>query len=404
MKTGARIGAMYEILDYFFKSQKPLDSMIQEYFTRRRYAGSKDRRYIIHHTFNFFRYWETLKGEGESDDPRALLIAYLKRIESWTPEDFQTHFNEDIYSLSPLSSAEKEETEALTLPEWAHANVPEFMWKEFTQSCDTEFLAHAKALNQEALPDLRVNTLKTTREKVLKELKKLSLEAIETPYSPWGIRLGKRINLATLPLFKEGCVEMQDEGSQMLALFCDAKPGQKVLDLCAGAGGKTLALAAMMKNKGQIIATDIETHRLKRTAQRLQRAGVINTILKEWPLSMQEEQTFDLVVIDAPCSGMGTWRRSPDLRARLTPEDFQKILESQKNLLKKASLYVQKGGHLVYGTCSLLKKENEEQVKDFLDHHPDFHLTKETCLSPLIHQTDGFYGAKILRKGKNRLF
>ena len=158
----------------------------------------------------------------------------------------------------------------------------------------------------------------------------------------------------------------------------------------------------MMKNKGQIIATDIEAHRLKRTAQRLQRAGVINTILKEWPLSMQEEQTFDLVVIDAPCSGMGTWRRSPDLRARLTLEDFQKILENQKNLLKKASLYVQEEGRLIYGTCSLLKKENEEQVKDFLVDHPDFHLAKETRLSPLTHQTDGFYGAEILRERKNR--
>lgn len=397
MKPGGRIGTMYEILACFFKSQKPLDCLIQEYFAIRRYAGSKDRRYIIHHLFNLFRHWETLRWEAGSD-PRALLVAYLKRLEHWTFEDFQIHFRGDIYSLSPLSPAEKQDSKTLSLPEWAYANVPEFMWEEFTQSYGTEVLEQAKALNGEAFLDLRVNTLKTTREKVLEDLERLAIEAVATPYSPWGIRLGKRINLATLNLFREGFIEVQDEGSQMLALFCAAKSGQKVLDLCAGAGGKTLALAAMMKNRGEIVATDMETHRLKRTAKRLQRAGVIHAILKEWPLSKEEEHTFDLVVVDAPCSGMGTWRRSPDLRARLTQQNFQKILESQQTLLKKASLYVQKGGRLVYGTCSLLKRENEEQVKVFLAHHPGFRLAREIRLSPFTHQTDGFYGAEILKE------
>jgi 16S rRNA (cytosine967-C5)-methyltransferase len=398
MKTGARIAALAEILENFFKSLRPpLDYIMRNYFLTRRYIGAKDRNDITHHAFNFFRHWETINyAPGLST--RAQLILYLKAVEKWTEEDFENSFNGKAYSLAPLTASEKLLSQRVPLPEWALANVPFFMWNDFKRAYKLDALKHAQALNKEASLDLRINTLKATREQVLKELATLSIDAVPTPYSEWGIRLKKRINLTPLNLFKKGWIEIQDEGSQLFALFCRAKAGEKVLDLCAGAGGKALALAAMMNNKGLIIATDKESSRLHRSESRLNRSGASIINLKNWPLSQKDKEQFDLVVVDAPCSGSGTWRRAPDLRARFTVADLNDILKQQQALLQEACQYVRaEGGRLVYGTCSVLPQENEEQVRVFLESSPEFQLVNQMRLSPLTHQTDGFYGAEMLK-------
>jgi len=271
-----------------------------------------------------------------------------------------------------------------------------------------------------ASTDLRVNTLKATREEAIAAMKAEGITAAPTQLSPVGLRVHGRPPLATLQCFKDGLIEVQDEGSQLVALLADARPGMRVADFCAGAGGKTLAIAAQMRNKGKIVACDVLEGRIDRAAVRFNRAGVHNVERKA--LSSERDQwvkrhagTFDRVLVDAPCTGTGTWRRNPDAKWKLTPEDVAELEQVQRNILDSAWRLVKPGGRLIYATCSLLAEENEAQIEAFLAAHADFKpvpvgevwpgavggdcpATSATLsLTPAQHGTDGFFAAVLER-------
>jgi len=297
-------------------------------------------------------------------------------------------------------------------PAWAAAG----MKRRFGDA----FLRELQALLKPAPLDLRVNLLKADRASMLTAIAEAGLKATPCPISPLGIRVEERPSLNTLPMLKDGQIEIQDEGSQMVAFLVDAKPGMRVVDFCAGAGGKTLAIAVAMKNKGKIIACDVLEKRLKRSTERFRRAGLHNIEVKPLttendPWVKRHKASFDRVLVDAPCSGTGTWRRNPDQRWKELGPGLAGLLPLQASILASASRLVQPGGRLVYATCSLLSEENEHQVEAFLAAHPDFHLVKISevltgmvppcpdpylALTPAQHNTDGFFGAVMERAKK----
>jgi len=276
-------------------------------------------------------------------------------------------------------------------------------------------------LNAPAPVDLRVNLIKTDRDGARRALAAEKVHAEPTPWSPVGLRLTERAPLSGLAAFKDGLVEVQDEGSQLAALLLGAKPGMRVVDFCAGAGGKTLALAAAMKNRGKLVACDTAEWRLERSGQRLRRAGVSNverrTLSTERdPWIKRHAKSFDRVLVDAPCLGVGSWRRNPDAKWRATPNDLAELQIRQHDILASAARLVKPGGRLAYITCSLLREENEAQAERFLEEAPDFMLvpavrawdeaigtpcpagTDYLRLTPAQHGTDGFFVALFERK------
>ncbi|MBM3618610.1 MAG: RsmB/NOP family class I SAM-dependent RNA methyltransferase, partial [Alphaproteobacteria bacterium] len=280
--------------------------------------------------------------------------------------------------------------------------------------------AEIDALGTEASLDMRVNTLKTTREALIKSLKEEGFDPSPTPYSPWGVRLAKRGAIFNTKAFREGWFEVQDEGSQLIAFACNAKAGEKVIDFCAGAGGKTLALSAMMQNKGRVLAWDTSATRLEQIVKRIRRAGADNiqrhAIESESDAFIKRHKgSADVVLIDAPCSGSGTWRRNPDLKWRFAQQDLDEVTAIQTRVLASAARLVKPGGRLVYATCSLFNEENKKQVEQFLSRNPDFRVAtpaeiwnneygfngleaQDTLqLSPLRSNTDGFYAAVLVK-------
>jgi 16S rRNA (cytosine967-C5)-methyltransferase len=304
-----------------------------------------------------------------------------------------------------------------------HASLPDFLAQLFRDELGEQAEAAVEALNERAPLVARVNTLVTTREQLLHRLRDEGVDCRPTPLSPLGVILETRINAFGLQAFKDGLFELQDEGSQLLGMLVDPPP-TKVVDACAGAGGKTLQLAAQMKNRGELFALDSDEGRLEELRRRARRAGVHNTRVRPIPITGQEARTAvndllgkaDRVLVDAPCSGTGTLRRKPDARYRLSPADLIMHAQRQRELLARFSEMVKPGGRLIYGTCSLLRSENEDVVEDFLQQHPEFslrdaalelpegvggQLTRGGCLRlfPHRHGTDGFFGA-ILQRSK----
>jgi 16S rRNA (cytosine967-C5)-methyltransferase len=276
-------------------------------------------------------------------------------------------------------------------------------------------------LNAPAPVDLRVNLIKTDRDGARRALAAEKVHAEPTPWSPVGLRLTARAPLSGLAAFKDGLVEVQDEGSQLAALLLGAKPGMRVVDFCAGAGGKTLALAAAMKNRGKLVACDTAEWRLERSGQRLRRAGVSNVERRALsterdPWIKRHAKSFDRVLVDVPCLGVGSWRRNPDAKWRATPNDLAELQIRQHDILASAARLVKPGGRLAYITCSLLREENEAQAERFLEETPDFTLcpaalawdeaigtpcpagTDYLRLTPAQHGTDGFFVALFERK------
>jgi 16S rRNA (cytosine967-C5)-methyltransferase len=303
------------------------------------------------------------------------------------------------------------------MPEEVRGECPSWALAPLRRRFGDSFPREMAALLTAPPLDLRVNPLKTTREAVLRALRDLGLEAEACRLAPYGVRVRERPSLASLPMLKTGEVEIQDEGSQLVAMLVDARPGERVVDFCAGAGGKTLAIAAQMANKGHVIACDVLENRLKRAAERFRRAGLHN--IQTRPLASERDRWvkrhkggFDRVLVDAPCSGVGTWRRNPDARWRVLGPGLDNLLPLQAGILASAARLVKPGGRLVYATCSMLPEENEEQVAAFLAAHPAFHVTplREAAaqltdsahpdylsLTPARHDTDGFFAAVLQR-------
>jgi 16S rRNA (cytosine967-C5)-methyltransferase len=276
------------------------------------------------------------------------------------------------------------------------------------------FLEEMEALNVEAPMDLRVNTLMTSREDALGRLLEGRIEAGPTPYSPWGLRLAARRPITGLELYRDGLIEIQDEGSQLVALLCEAEAGQLVVDFCAGGGGKSLALAVAMRNFGKIAALDVAT-RLAEASPRVKRAGAkivdLHRLTDDDPWLKKHAGKADRVLVDAPCTGTGAWRRDPMSRFRLTPEELERLTALQRQILAQAAALVKPGGRLIYATCSLLREEDEDQAEWFLKTQAEFRTVPVgeiwsrtvggecpsegpyLVLTPKRNQTDGFFVA-----------
>ncbi|MBX5482161.1 MAG: class I SAM-dependent methyltransferase [Myxococcaceae bacterium] len=330
--------------------------------------------------------------------------------------------DEDTAALSRLPDA-AEALLALPFEERfpIQASLPNFLAQRFIEQLGAEAERAAEAMNERAPLTARVNTLAATREQLVHRLREEGVDCRPTGLSPLGITLQTRINAFSLRAFRDGLFELQDEGSQLLGMLVDPPP-TRVVDACAGAGGKTLQLAAFMKNRGELFALDVDEGRLEELRRRARRAGVHNTRVRVIPATGKEAVAAvadlagkaDRVLVDAPCSGTGTFRRKPDARYRLTSEDLTSYVQRQKELLARFSVMVKPGGRLIYGTCSILREENEDVVADFVRAHPEFsvmpaenllppeiasNVTRDGYLRlfPHLHGTDGFFGAVLVK-------
>jgi 16S rRNA (cytosine967-C5)-methyltransferase len=382
---------------------RPADAVAHDFFRARRFIGSGDRRDISE------RVWRVLRSRRRLDwwlgghaTPRLLVAASLL-LEGARYAQLAEAFSGGRFAPTPLSRSEQAmlrrlEGHALehpSMPEPVRLEVPDWLFPRIE-------LAELRALLEPAPLDLRVNLLKATREDASAALAAEGIEAAPTPLSPWGLRIEGRRQVTTGSAFRAGLVEIQDEGSQLVAALVDARPGMRVADLCAGAGGKTLALAMTMQNRGQLVACDISAARLDGAVRRLRRAGVHNVerhLLEpgdKW--IKRRARSFDRVLVDAPCTGTGTWRRNPDARLRLAEADLAELLPKQAVLLDQAASMVRTGGRLVYATCSLLAEENEDQVTAFLSRHSGFAQGDVLVLTPARNGTDGFFAAVLERR------
>lgn len=466
MTPSARIKAVIDVLEKIGKSKIPMDSTVGDYMRVRSYIGSKDRAFIAETVYAMARAharldWHLARAGG-GQSVREWVIAWLSLFGAKGAGDIEVLFDGGKYSPQTLGPKEKDllakllstgsssdpppglppsqgggespdESSPLSRGEdkgggsgaktqrWDVPDMPESVRVECPPAYEAtlrgvfgeNFAAEMEAMMTPAPLDLRVNTLLADREKVKTYLAADRVETDETPYSPWGLRCRGKAFLSRTKAFVKGWIDIQDEGSQLIALVCGAQPGMQVLDYCAGAGGKTLALAGAMQKKGRIVAMDLEENRLEKGKIRFRRAGV-SDIVETRPLSddrhrkwlRRQKGTFDVVLCDAPCSGTGTWRRNPDMRWQVYGPQLPELLAVQRDILERVAHTVKPGGRLVYATCSLLPDENERQVEAFLKDHPEFEimpLAEPWCegpymrLSPLRHNTDGFFAAVLRR-------
>jgi len=401
-----------ELLKQVLKLDAPSDAVVSAFFRKNKQLGSRERHALAETTYAVLRERLLLQhlaqsGRGPMERRLAILAWQGNRdhlAKGLTPDErdwLAQQANIDRSTLAPKLRH--------NLPDWLAAPLQERLG-------DDDFWRLAAALNEAAPLDLRVNLLKAKREEAQAALTAAGIESTPTPHSPWGLRVPGKPALNKLELFTSGGVEVQDEGSQLLALLVDAKRGEMVVDFCAGAGGKTLALGAAMRNTGRLYAFDVSGHRLDALKPRLARSGLSNV----YPAQIAHERDdrvkrlagkIDRVLVDAPCSGLGTLRRNPDLKWRQTPKGVEELVAKQGAILASAARMVKEGGRLVYATCSLLEAENEGVARAFEAAHPQFKrldaaevlgkaqvadatsLVEDGMLRlwPHRHQTDGFF-------------
>jgi 16S rRNA (cytosine967-C5)-methyltransferase len=415
MTPSARIQAAIEILEGLGATALPADRFIRDWFRMRRYAGSKDRAGVAERVFTVLRHRASLAWRMQSDAPRALVIGSVLVEDG----NIDALFDGVGYGPKPLSDDER--ASVLVPPQGekplsAQGEFPAFLEAELMRSLGDTLLGEMKAMQARAPVDLRVNTLKATRNEVLAILRGEGFEAEPAPYAPLGIRIPAREGLAPLrrhAAFENGSFEFQDEAAQIAVALCGAKPGSRILDLAAGAGGKALALAADMNNTGEILCCDIDAGRLLQIEARAARAGV-SIIATQTIDGAPGEGEFDAVFVDAPCSGSGSWRRSPEQKWRLTPARLCELAGLQDKLLEQGAARVRPGGRLIYATCSLLACENEDHIARFLANHPGFAVQSAAATwreaanppgmadffraTPATTGTDGFFAAILACK------
>ncbi|MDK4680845.1 RsmB/NOP family class I SAM-dependent RNA methyltransferase [Kingella negevensis] len=399
----------------------PADVVLSNYLRNNRKLGRADRHEIAETAFAAIRHYQKIAAAIRRPhvQARKAALAALVLGRSVNISQIEELLNEEDGKKEFLSSLKARKAEflgslntATELPEWL-IDVLKTHWS------DEEILAFGRSVTQPAPLDVRVNTLNGKRDKILAQLQTEFPNAIATPFAPNGIRFPNKPALNKHPLFLDGTIEVQDEGSQLLAQLVGAKRGEMVVDFCAGAGGKTLAIGAQMANKGRIYAFDIAEKRLANLKPRMTRAGLTNIhpekISNEHdPRIARLNGKADRVLVDAPCSGLGTLRRNPDLKYRQSPETLANLLKQQQSIFQAASQLVKSGGRLVYATCSILPEENEMQVAEFLKNNSDFELVN--CAELLVaqkidldtgeflkmntaeHNTDGFFAAVLQRK------
>ncbi|QHE84995.1 RsmB/NOP family class I SAM-dependent RNA methyltransferase [Hydrogenophaga sp. BPS33] len=421
MHPKALLDESASLIEQVFKFEHPADAVVARHFRENRSLGPRERATLSDTVYAILRErlkleWLARSGSG-SKWRRLAILAF--------PGDRD-------FIKSALTEPEKtwlDHCDAVTdkdlMAQHRH-NLPDWLATALREQVGEEFDALVASLSQPAPLDLRVNVLKGKREAVLSALQKAGLAGAATPYSPLGIRLQGKPSLTKVPAFVQGEVEVQDEGSQLLALLLDAKRGEMVVDFCAGAGGKTLAIGAAMRNSGRLYAFDTSGHRLDALKPRLARSGLSNV----HPVAIAHERDdrikrlagkIDRVLVDAPCSGLGTLRRSPDLKWRQTPQTVAAQADLQQSILNSAARLLKPGGRLVYATCSLLKDENERVAQAFGASHADFeplaalslleglHVSAAASLCsvdagqylrlwPHRHATDGFFAAVWRKK------
>jgi len=428
VRAGARLAAAIEVLDDVLIRHRPTAEALADWGKSHRFAGSADRNAIGGLVYDALRRRSSIAWAMESDTSRALVLGAACPALGLSRAGLIAACDGSAYAVAPLSDAELAGLSRPLdrAPDHVRADIPEWLWPSFRAVFGARTVEVGVRLAERAPTDLRVNALKATREKVLKAL--ADFNPAPTALSPVGVRVPAPVGSARTPnlhaeaAFQAGWFEVQDEGSQLAALLSGAGPRLQVLDVCAGAGGKTLAMAANMQNTGQIYAYDEDRLRLKPIFARLKRSGVRNAqILKAGDHRALEAlgPRFDVVLVDAPCTGTGVWRRRPEAKWRLRPASLEQRRRAQADVLVAAARLVKPGGRLVYVTCSLLAEENTDQVASFLAGHEGFlwqpfaeswrqYLGSEPpasadersdglLLTPDRHGTDGFYVATLVR-------
>lgn len=441
MTPSARLASAIEILALVDAERRPVAEVVRDWGKAHRFAGSGDRAALTTLVYDALRRRASAAFVMGDDTPRALMLGALALVRGMSVEAVSALCTGQAHAPEPLAEFERarlshEQSHALMdAPPDVRADCPQWLFQSFVEGFGDDAEAEVAKLAERAPVDMRVNTLRARREEVLAQLS--AFGAAPTPHAPAGVRLilpqdGRNPALRGDELFLKGKIELQDEGSQLTSLLTCAQPGEQVLDFCAGAGGKTLALAAQMANAGQIYATDTDARRLSPLHERLLRAGARNVQVRtpraldaKTRLEAQRavlrdlEQNCDLVVLDAPCTGTGAWRRNPDAKWRIRQGALGIRRAEQSHVLEEGARYVKRGGRLAYITCSLLRAENEDQIAAFLAAHADFipHDMAHLCararlpmLAPFVAQngcgltlsprrcgTDGFYIASLLR-------
>lgn len=392
MTPSARVAAAIDVLERWRQSGSGLDRLLSAWGRDSRYAGAKDRRAVADLCYDALRRWRSAAwAAGLPEGARAALIGIL-RLDGVDPEEL---FTGERHAPSRLTSGERMPRSLADAPRAVRLDIPDWLQPELEGVPDRALLA----LRERAPVDLRVNLLKTDRNRALERLSVEGIEAVPGPLSPTCLRVAPGTRGVTgTEAFREGLVELQDAASQAVADFAGARPGETVLDFCAGGGGKSLAMAAAMGGHGRIAAHDAAPERLKQLPPRAERAGARVDMLP--PDGWRElKGQADLTLVDAPCSGSGAWRRNPDAKWRLDPELLANLLATQAGILDDAALTVRPGGRLVYATCSLLPRENGFQVERFLARHAEFFReAAPLALSPL-DGGDGFFAARLRRRG-----
>src|SRR3954470_10499410 len=406
MTPAARLSAAIDIIETIDKERIPAAKALKEWGTAHRYAGSGDRAAISGLVWDVLRRRASSAWIMEDDTPRARVLGMLKLERGLDAETIAALCDGGRFAPQPLDEAERAALASRSLkdaPAHIAGDYPEWLDGYLAQVFGDDRVAEATAMASRAPLDLRVNTLKAKREKVLSSLAHLGVEP--TPWSPLGLRIelgadARNPGIHAEEDFIKGAVEVQDEGSQLAALLSAAKPGEQVIDLCAGAGGKTLALAAMMQGKGRLIATDHDKRQLAPIHERLSRAGVHNCDVRT-PKGPDDalsdiHASADLVLIDAPCTGTGTWRRNPDAKWRMRPGALEIRLRDQTEVLERAVPLLKAGGRIAYITCSVLSEENGEQVRAFTSRHPEFAVVPpEQTASVLWDKAEEFAQAAL---------
>ena len=425
MRMAGRVAAAIEILTQIFTQHRPASEALKDWGKAHRFAGSTDRHAIGTLVYDALRRRNTAAARMGDGRPRALVLGALREVWAMPADEIENlcteQFGPGVLSKAEHAALNRDMRE--DLPAYIKGDFPEWLMPSLTRVFGERAAEEGAALSLRAPVDLRVNTLKSNPAQLLDAFAKHG--AVAGPLSPLCVRLKspdantRNINVEVEPSHGLGWFEVQDAASQIAALLSGATVGERVADICAGAGGKTLALAAMMQNKGAISAYDSDKHRLRPIFERMARAGVsnIDVIPADEAAKLDENDGFDCVLIDAPCSGSGSWRRKPDAKWRLTQMQLQQRLKEQREVLEKAAALAKTGGRLIYITCSVLPEENADQVERFLSGHKNFEIipfarqwasaigtpapvsadgsTNTLLLTPAQHGTDGFFIAVI---------
>jgi len=406
MRTGGKISAAIEVLRDVLERHQPIKISLRDWGKRARYAGSKDRAWVSGLVLDALRKRNSIAHHMGHDDPRALVLGALRIAWEWNGRDIEEACYDD-HGPTPLTTDERSRLIRAPDPSAAphvQGDYPDWMTPHMQRVFGPDAVIEAQMMAVRADVDLRVNTLKSDAEKAALPLKSVKAEPSRLLKNAYHIPARdpaeREDSVEGIPAFSKGWVEVQDAGSQIAAAAACAKPDEQVMDYCAGGGGKTLALAAQMGGKGQIHAYDIDGKRLSALIPRLKRSGAHNVRLVHpsegnalEPLVSQ----MDLVFVDAPCTGTGTWRRRPDSKWRVKPAQLQKRMQDQREILQAASTYVKPGGRLLYATCSFLIEEDEDRVAEFLAGAPQF-VERDAAAAAIASGALTAHGADIVRK------